>query len=213
MQETKCVRIIAGTLLPVLLGGGMALAGEKTSVEEITATSCMQDMSCERPVVGKSEIASVRASSTLKGTRKNPGRYAAVRVLDDDEKTAWCEGKKGPGEGERLVIELKQPVTIDGVLVSPMYARSIPVAKKNNRVTSYTLDFGVRTIRVTSAPYTVNTCGPPPMACPEVNAPQQVRFEPLETSKVTLTIEAVERGTRYDDTCISTLHLLEPDTR
>jgi hypothetical protein len=198
-------------LLPVLLLSCLAAALEEEPPEELKATTCIQDMSCDREAVDPSMFEWVRASSTLKGSKKNPKLYEAAKAVDGSKKTAWCEGKAKSGLGERLVIKLKKPVTIDGVLVSPLYAKSIPVAQKNNRVTSYILDFGVRAYRVKSATFIVNVCGSPPNDCPEVNAPQQVKFPPLETDSITLTIEKVERGKKYDDTCVSTLKLLKPE--
>lgn len=190
-----------------------AAAQEEEALKEVTATTCIQDMSCEREAVDPGDFQSVRASSTLKGTKKKPKLYQAANVVDDRKDTAWCEGKKGSGLGERLVIKLKKPVTIDGVLVAPMYAKSMEVAAKNNQVTAYILDFGSSAIRVKSAPFTVNVCGPPPQDCTELNAPQQVSFPPVKTESVTLTIKKVERGKKYDDTCVSTFRLLKPDTR
>jgi hypothetical protein len=205
MQSTIVV------LIPVLLFSAVTAVQTEESLQEVMATSCVQDMSCEREPVDPAEFKWVRASSTLKGTRKNPKRYAATRAVDIKEKTAWCEGKAKSGLGERLVIKLKKPLTIDGVLVSPLFAKSIPAAKKNNRITAYILDFGVRAIRVKSAAFIIDVCGPPPNSCPELNAPQQVSFPALKTDSITLTIEKVERGAEYDDTCVSTLRLLKPD--
>ena len=200
-------------LFSLLLWISAAAAQEEEPLKEVTATTCIQDMSCEREAVDRSMYKSVQASSTLKGTGKKPKLYQAANAVDDREDTAWCEGKKGSGLGERLVIKLKKPVTVDGVLVAPMYAKSMKVAAKNNQVTVYVLDFGSSAIRVNSAPFTVNVCGPPPQDCTELNAPQQVAFPPVKTDSVTLTIKHVEHGKKYDDTCISTFRLLKPDTR
>src|SRR5262245_8367880 len=99
--------------------------------------TCNQDMACSHEPVDRKKITKLTASSTLKDAKN---RYAAEMVLDSDESTAWCEGKNGPGVGESLVIELSEPVLIDRVLITPMYAKSLETVSANNRVKKLVLE-------------------------------------------------------------------------
>jgi hypothetical protein len=170
----------------------------------ITYTNCIQDMRCEqRDPVDRKLIKSVTASSTLKD-KKN--RYKAENVLDNQEATAWCEGKPNDGVGETVTIEFKRPVNLGGFYFSPMYAKSFKTARNNNRVKKLTVTIDGASHPVTVDIFEHNECGPGPMACPELTRPQAVFFPGgRKVKKLTVRIDLVEKGAKYNDTCLSTL--------
>jgi hypothetical protein len=171
----------------------------------ITYSNCIQDMRCEqRDTVDRKLIKSITATSTLKDQQN---RYEAENLLDDHEATAWCEGKPSDGAGESVTIEFKQPVNLGGFYFSPMYAKSFKTARQNNRVKKFTIIVDVTSHSVTVDRFEHNECGPGPMACPELTRPQAVFFPGgRSVKKITIRIDKVEKGTKYNDTCISTLH-------
>ncbi len=172
-----------------------------------TYTNCVQDMRCEqRDPVDRKLIKSITASSTLKDKRN---RYRVENLLDDQDATAWCEGKPSDGAGESVSIEFKKPVNLGGLYFSPMYAKSFKTARQNNRVKKLTVIVDGASHSVTIDKFEHNECGPGPMACPELTRPQAVFFDGgRKVTKLTLRIDQVEKGSKYNDTCMSTLHPL-----
>jgi hypothetical protein len=170
----------------------------------ITYTNCIQDMRCEqRDPVDRKLIKTITATSTLKD-KKN--RYKAENLLDDKEATAWCEGKPTDGVGESITIEFNQPVNLGGFYFSPMYAKSFNTARHNNRVKKLTVTVDGSSHPVTVDMFEHNECGPGPMACPELARPQAVFFPGgRKIKKLTIRIDKVEKGAKYNDTCLSTL--------
>jgi len=176
---------------------------------QLTATSCEQDMGCSRPAVERGDIKELRASSQLLKAKK-PKRYAPSNVLDDKEATAWCEGKSDDGVGEWISIGFKTEQVIDGLLITPFFGKSIKLAKSNNRITTLDLIVDSKNYRVNTAPLTYNMCGSDD--CAELNTSQQIHFgEPTKAKNITVYIREIERGSKYRDTCISTVKVLRPD--
>ena len=177
----------------------------------VELASCEQDMGCSFEPVPSNRL-TIRASSTL-ADKKN--RYAAAMLLDDDEKTAWCEGKKEDGIGETITVEFRQPTKVELILITPFYAKSFDTATKNNRVARLTLNLDGEKIAVVAGPHMYNMCGEvvdPKIPCTELSAPQNFALDKVRTLKrVVLTIDAVDRGSAYRDTCLSTLRFLQPE--
>lgn len=170
----------------------------------IIYTNCIQDMRCEqRDPVDLKLVKTVTATSTLKD-KKN--RYKPENLLDANEATAWCEGKPTDGVGESITIEFKQPVNLGGFYFSPMYAKSFKTMRNNNRVKKFTVTTDGASHPVTVDVFEHNECGPGPMACPELTRPQAVFFPGgRQVKKLTVRIDQVEKGAKYNDTCLSTL--------
>ncbi len=170
----------------------------------ISYSNCIQDMKCEeRKLIARDQIERIRASSTLKG---KSNRYRAENLLDDKLETAWCEGKPGPGYGETVTITFKKKLELGGFYFAPMFAKSFKTARQNNRVKKFSILAGGSSAQVTVDRFEHNECGPAPNNCNELVKWQAVFFPGgLKVKSLTLRIDEVEKGTKYDDSCISRL--------
>jgi hypothetical protein len=170
----------------------------------ITYTNCIQDMTCEeRKLIGRDQIEKVQASSTLKD-KKN--RYRVERLLDDKWETAWCEGKSGPGLGETVTITFKKEVNLGGFYFAPMFAKSFKTARQNNRIKKFTILAAGASSQVTVDRFEHDECGTPPHGCNELVKWQAVFFPGgLKVKTLTIRIDEVEKGSKYDDSCMSQL--------
>lgn len=119
----------------------------------------------------------VEASSTASNPRSIPVRgpqYSPWSAVDGDVETAWLSSAPGWAVGQWLTVTLNSPVDIDGVDLTMMDASTVTA-----RATEVTLttDSGVRTSAIDPTGET-----------------QWVPVVPGPTSKVTVTITAVEPG-------------------
>ncbi len=130
----------------------------------------------------------IKASSSLasKGTQT----YNAKNLLDRDTSTAWCEGVKGNGEGETILLDLGSLQKVKGIELINGYAKSEKSYRENNRVQKLKLEFS------DGSSLEMN----------DFNTRKKFK-EPIHTSFIKLTILSVERGAKYQDTCISDLRL------
>lgn len=134
------------------------------------------------------KVHQIKASSILpsKGTQT----YDAKNLLDGDTSTAWCEGVKGNGEGETILLDLGSLQMVKGIELINGYAKSEKSYRENNRVQKLKLEFS------DGSSLEMN----------DFNTRKKFK-EPINTSFIKLTILSVERGTKYQDTCISDVRL------
>lgn len=125
------------------------------------------------------------ASSTLPDQAGNS--YTARNIMDGDASTAWCEGVKGDGIGEWIKIDFGSMQELKGVELINGLAKSSNAFQANNRVKRMKLEFSNGQTMMVDNDFLSN--GFPDGA--------------VHTSFVKLTIEAVEKGSKYHDTCMS----------
>ncbi|TKH33325.1 hypothetical protein C1I59_23220 [Paenibacillus polymyxa] len=125
------------------------------------------------------------ASSTLPDQAGNS--YAARNIMDGDASTAWCEGVKGDGIGEWIKIDFGSMQELKGVELINGLAKSSKAFQANNRVKRMKLEFSNGQTMMVDNDFIRN----------------EFLDNPIHTSFVKITIEAVERGTKYHDTCMS----------
>jgi len=177
---------------------------QKAFTEHRVIQTCIQDMGCE-DYLSTDMIKSFTVSSTL----KHPQNIHNVNMLsDNDPRTAWCEGEKGAGIGVRLQVEFSHPTRLKKILFSPMYAKSESTMINNNRPKWFTLMLDDTAIKLVVNKYRYNACGEA-MPCDELldmqswTLPKELQKKPI--SKVELIIDAVVKGNKFDDTCMSEL--------
>ncbi len=136
--------------------------------------------------------------------------YSAHAVIDRNPKTAWCEGKKGPGIGEILFVEIAKGQAIE---ISAGYAKSKKLHKANGRphqikvyvlqadetgITQYGLIYNQVRLLASHKTELKDVFGFQPLALP-------VHTLDPEKGKIVIAIEilSVYKGKRYSDTCIS----------
>lgn len=140
------------------------------------------------------------ASSTL--APQGELRYdASFLATDEDESSAWVEGVKGDGIGESVTLTLRKPANVRRIGLVNGYAKSDDLYAKNNRVAR--LEVSVNDGEAFS-----------------VNVPDECLHDekyffdlPAESGPVKtvrLTIAEVYKGTKYDDTCLSSVVLVVP---
>ncbi|MDY8022461.1 discoidin domain-containing protein [Paenibacillus polymyxa] len=134
------------------------------------------------------KVYQIKASSTL--SSEGSQSYDAKNLVDGNKATAWCEGVKGNGEGETIVLDLGSLHKVNGIQIINGYAKSEKSYRENNRVQKLKLQFSDGSSLVLN----------------EFNARKNFK-KPIYTSFIKLTILSVERGTKYQDTCISDLRL------
>lgn len=137
------------------------------------------------------------ASSTLPASGgKN---YEIKNVKDYDDDTAWSEGAKDDGVGESIMLDVKRPLPLAAILITPGYGSGENPAlwKKNNRVAELEITLnGEHTFTAKIPDENFNKLYPLPVRDYD---------QPVKTVK--LVIKGVHRGTAARDTCISTLRL------
>ncbi|WP_235332159.1 discoidin domain-containing protein [Paenibacillus terrae] len=134
------------------------------------------------------KVQQIKASSTLPS--KGMQTYDAKNLVDGDTSTAWCEGVKGNGEGETILLDLGSSQKVKGIELINGYAKSEKSYRENNRVQKLKLQFS------DGSSLEMN----------DFNTRKKFK-EPINTSFIKLTILSVERGTKYQDTCISDVRL------
>jgi hypothetical protein len=159
-------------------------------------------------------VSEIKAGSELKSADQ---RYAPWNVYDNNSATAWVEGVSGPGIGQTLSFDLNPWYhdTSSGYLVEQIgiingYAKNQELFQANNRV---------KRLRIASVAlfdyYGVSANGSAAtdrttldFLLADTMEMQYIKFpKPLFMSELTLTILEVYPGAKYDDTCISEVHI------
>ncbi|MEC0235353.1 discoidin domain-containing protein [Paenibacillus kribbensis] len=125
------------------------------------------------------------ASSTLSDQAGNS--YTAGNIMDGDASTAWCEGVKGDGIGEWIKIDFGSMQELKGFELINGLAKSSNAFQVNNRVKRMKLEFSNGQTLTIDNDFISN----------------QFLDKPIYSSFVKITIEAVEKGSKYHDTCMS----------
>lgn len=166
-----------------------------------------------------SSITKVAASSVLRKDAVNRFNYDPSTLFDNDLNTAWVEGVPGSGVDEWVEIELAGNTQIEAIGIINGYTKNEAIYNANNRIRRIRLD-------VVYQDYWTGASTEPKNESVELDLTEK-RFHELNrnvqapfvswladygmgklVSKIRLTILAVARGVKYDDTCISELFLL-----
>ncbi len=131
-------------------------------------------------------------------------RYSPYNILDDDPRTAWAEAAKGPGKGETVTFcfdFMRFPdaeIRIEAIRVMSGYFDE-KFFKANNRVRRLSLR------AEGSEPVAVDLADGMTEQLATLSAPLVID---ARNDEITLTIEDVYRGDKYDDTCLSGISFL-----
>ncbi len=139
---------------------------------------------------------SLTPSSTLLTGCKVDGRNGPCRaryLADNRPETAWCEGVDGAGQGQWIDLVLDQRARLEGLSVLPGYTKDHATWQANGRPRALEVrvdDADPFTVPL-ATDYRVPTLIPIPSATPVL--------------RVRLTMSSVIPGSRWQDTCISTV--------
>src|SRR5216110_2101723 len=146
------------------------------------------------------------ASSTLAAQGKH--NYDVVNIKGDPTRevhSPWAEGVEGDGIGESVMLNVKRPLPLYGILIQPGYYEYDEKEpwSKNNRVAQLEItlnDEDTFTENIpderSESPYLI-----------------RVRNYTKPVNKIKLVIKGVYRGTQFRDTCISLVELRAPLTK
>lgn len=110
---------------------------DNTPATETSSTQAPAPTTDQAPVPATADTvmiggrqAIVWASSELKPQGGND--YGAANAFDGDRSTAWVEGVKGLGEGESLTVQFVDAAYLEGVRLTPGYAKSQTLFSSNS---------------------------------------------------------------------------------
>lgn len=143
------------------------------------------------------EVKDIDASASSVLISENNKSYEASNMLDDDPDTNWQEGEEGNGEGTVLTFHFTEPVALGGIELLNGNGSSEKKYFANNRAKEITLQMGAKKVN-----YTLN----------DQYGSQFIELSPCgETQELTITIDSVYNGDKYDDTCISDIRFYSKD--
>lgn len=156
-----------------------------------------------------------------------PNLYAAANAVDDTLDTAWCVGKK-PAKGESIRLRFA-PTAAAALFLFNGYGRTRELYYANNRIRKVQVKLLLRNGRTKTFESKVadscaegdsRICQPGDKACEarveqtcyvtgaiDTGADHAVEFPPKCLTGVDITILEVERGKKFDDTCVADLKL------
>jgi hypothetical protein len=154
--------------------------------------------------------------------------YPVSNLTDMNFATAYVPAIKG-GIGEKIVIRFKEPTKVDELVIVNGYHKNGKTYLENNRIknieviaegnTYWENEVGKTIInsekRELTLSYDVNNAYIPIRLeqlkfHPDVSAATiSYMFDSFKTTKIELTIKEIYPGTKYNDTCISEIILLE----
>lgn len=132
-------------------------------------------------------ISSYEASSTLTAQGYD---YSVSQLYDQNYSTCWTEGVEGDGQGETIKVTFENQVKINTLNIVNGYGKRSDLYSKNNRVKKITLIFddGSEEILELKDNFNIN---------------QVITFTERKTKTVTVRIDEVYKGTKYEDTCLT----------
>lgn len=122
--------------------------------------------------------------------------YRAAYLFDQRPHFAWVEGAAGDGRSEAITVTFDAPETVSALEVWNGYQRSDDHFAKNNR----------------AAALAVSMDGGAPVVVPLADAqgPQKVQLPaPLVGRVLTIAVDGVTKGRKYDDLVISELRFVD----
>lgn len=119
--------------------------------------------------------------------------HSVERLVDGDTSTAWVEGAAGQGIGEAVTFDFDGEYLIQGIKIGAGYQKSVELYNKNSRPSQIGISFSDGTYEV----YDLE----------DINDYQDVILNKTRyTEYITLTINGVYPGNKYEDTAISEIY-------
>jgi tetratricopeptide (TPR) repeat protein len=177
---------------PEALDGLREVSSERLRLAAAAAEARRRAEPPPRPAASTRLIADIEASSTLR-PQTDKGqliRYGAGNLIDGSISQTWVEGATGDGVGEGFRVTFKQTVRLSRIHVFAGYGKNEEVFLKNSRVTEFALR--------TSAGHRYT------LRCADRMAYNSFDLDPpVEVDWVHFEIRAVNRGSKFDDACVS----------
>ncbi len=161
---------------------------ENSSTQTEVSVRALSDFSGD---MGACLLSSYSASSVLPASEY--GTYVAGNLSDGDWSTAWVEGSSGSGAGQSVTMSRVSgsKASVSCLELVAGYGKSTDIYYKNARPKQVSLiaDSGEVVAQVTLAD--------------SYRVVQSISFPAVSTSSITLRIDSVYEGNKYDDCAIS----------
>lgn len=169
------------------------LPEKEQSTEQETFFTESSNTEIEVSTVSMDVISSVFASSYL-----SESEYGLVHhpsnLIDGTLANAWVEDASGQGEGESVTLQFDGTYKLSGFTINAGYQKNDDVYTKNSRPATLTVIF--------SDGNSMN------ITLEDIDGQQTITFpSSVETSNITLIIQSVYQGSKYQDTAISEIEL------
>lgn len=168
---------------------GKAEDSDKTNNSDRTDSSDTpeEDAEIDAPAIAMDKVSAVHASSELS---ENGMTHSAGRICDGRLENAWVEGASGAGVNESVVFTFDGEYKVSGMNINAGYQKNQDIYYKNARPQSVKLTFSDGSSMSLDLG---DICGP-----------QNIAFgHPVKTSEITIAIESVYPGNKYEDLAIS----------
>ena len=130
-------------------------------------------------------------ASSIRGTDTEGGKYSVMAVLDTDNETKWVPSKSSNGGvSEWITVYSSDIQYVSGIQILNGYHKSYEIWNNNNRVKGCTITFSDGTSRK----YVLDDT----MSMINIDL-----GEVIATSSITLRIDSIYRGAKWNDTAIT----------
>lgn len=137
------------------------------------------------------QISSVNATSEYISKKGN--YYGADNLIDSDMETTWQEGEEDGGIGQSINFTFNEPAIISAMCIYNGKQTNNEAFYENNRIASFTI-----------FEYSLS------VQLPDSMEAQYIIFEnPLLEDQVTLTLQSIFGGSKWNDTCITEIIFYE----
>lgn len=142
------------------------------------------------------KVVDAEASSELQ--TKNSGVMSIANALDGVLLTSWQEGVSGYGEGETITLTLDGTQTVDHIMLANGNMKNQESYEQNGRIKTFSVwsDLSEEP-QVYQIDDVYDLEG------------QWVWLDPIEANQITIRIDEVYGGSKYNDTCISEIAVYE----
>lgn len=137
----------------------------------------------------KDMVKSAQSSSEL---TEETTTYSVDQIMDGDFSTAWADGVDGQGIGESISLIFDQTYLLSGFEINAGFQKNNDLYWKNSRPETITIEY---------PDGSSEQC-----ILQDINDKQTAYLQnPVETDRLTIRIDSVYEGTKYQDTAISEL--------
>ena len=137
------------------------------------------------------QISSVNATSEYISKKGN--YYGADNLIDYDLETSWQEGEADGGVGQSINFTFNEPAIISAMCIYNGKQTNNEAFYENNRIASFTIFEDSLSVQL-----------------PDLMEAQYIIFEnPLLEDQVTLTLQSIFGGSKWNDTCITEIIFYE----
>ena len=184
---------IASALVYKFVISGMLNGDNKKNTETAAGTNATDNAGAAQNDYHPAPYFTMATASSIRGTDTEGGKYSVMAVLDTDNETKWVPSKSSNGGIYEWIRVYSNDVQyVRGIQILNGYHKSYEIWNNNNRVKGCTITFSDGTSRSFVLDDTMSMIN---LDLGEVVA----------TTSITLRIDSIYRGVRWNDTAITYL--------